>query len=235
MHLQALLNGVFDWIGGEDMVSPVDLHYERRLRKVKAVLESNAFEVFLAENASRAKEIILNEILPGIEAKSISFGGSKTFNDLGLLRSLMENKDLEIINPFSPDLPPAASMEMRRKSLWADVFFTGTNAFTEAGQLVNLDRTGNRIAALSFGPKFVIVLAGRNKMVSDLKEAFARIKNYTAPLVAVRVGAKTPCSRTSVCEDCRSPERVCNAWSIVEKSFPEKRVKIVLINEDVGF
>ena len=116
-----------------------------------------------------------------------------------------------------------------------DLFFTSTNAVTESGHLVNLDMIGNRIAALTFGPRFVVVLVGRNKIVPDLENAWDRIKNYAAPVNCMRLEKKTPCQATSYCQDCSGPERICNTWTITEKSFPKNRVKIVLINEDLGF
>jgi len=94
---------------------------------------------------------------------------------------------------------------------------------------------GNRIAAITFGPKNVVILVGRNKIVPDVKEAMFRIKNYAAPINAMRLDKKTPCVKTSCCEDCKSPDRICNTWTITEKSFPRGRVKVVLINEDMGF
>ncbi|MBC8417749.1 MAG: lactate utilization protein, partial [Desulfobacterales bacterium] len=124
--------------------------------------------------------------------------------------------------------------ELRRQALLVDLFITGTNAVTESGQLVNLDMIGNRIGGITFGPKSVVIMAGRNKVVPDLEEAMARIKEYVAPINAARLGMKTPCAKTSYCEECKSPQRICNTWTITEKSFPKGRVKIVLINEDLG-
>jgi len=129
---------------------------------------------------------------------------------------------------------PEEKLELRKQALLADLFVTGTNAVTEAGQLVNLDMVGNRIAALTFGPKNVVLLIGRNKIVSDLDDAMYRIKNYVAPTNVMRLDMKTPCRKTSYCEECKSTARICNTWTITEKSFPKGRVKIVLINENLG-
>ena len=125
-------------------------------------------------------------------------------------------------------------MERRRRSLLVDFFITGTNAVTEDGQLVNLDMLGNRVAALTFGPRHVVVLLGRNKIVPSLEEAMFRVKNIAAPANAMRLDKKTPCVKTSYCEECKSPERICNTWTITEKSFPKGRVRVVLINQDLG-
>ncbi|MBW2591978.1 MAG: LUD domain-containing protein, partial [Deltaproteobacteria bacterium] len=97
-----------------------------------------------------------------------------------------------------------------------------------------LDMVGNRIAGITFGPKNVIVLVGRNKIVGDIDDAMFRIINYSAPTNAMRLDMDTPCAKTSVCSECSSPDRICNTWTITEKSFPKNRVKVVLINEDMG-
>ena len=93
---------------------------------------------------------------------------------------------------------------------------------------------GNRVGALTFGPKHVIVFVGRNKIVPDLDTAMWRIKDFAAPANAMRLDCKTPCVKTSECADCNSPGRICNSWTITEKSFPKGRVTVVLINEDLG-
>ena len=93
---------------------------------------------------------------------------------------------------------------------------------------------GNRIGGLTFGPKNVIIMVGRNKIVADLDDAMWRVKNYTAPTNAMRLDKKTPCVKTATCEECKSPDRICNTWTITEKSFPKGRTKVVLINADLG-
>jgi hypothetical protein len=91
------------------------------------------------------------------------------------------------------------------------------------------------VAALSFGPKHVVLLIGRNKIVTDLEASVDRIREFAAPANAVRLERNTPCTRSMQCEDCSSPERICNVWSITEKSNPPERIKIVLINRDLGY
>jgi len=152
-----------------------------------------------------------------------------------VIRALIEDPDLECVDPLEQDIPFENSLERRRQAFLVDLYITGTNAVTEEGHLVNLDRRGNRVAAITFGPKFVVILVGRNKIVSGLDEALLRVKDYAAPLVAMRIKAKTPCVKSSFCEDCNSPERICSAWGIVEKFYPKGRIKVVLINQDMGF
>ena len=217
------------------MKKPIESYWEARLSDLKKTLESNNFDVFLAGNPSEAREVVLKEILPKTGAKRISWGGSLTFIETGIYDAIKDNPDLEVLDTFDKKIPREESLEMRRQALLADLFITGTNAITETGQLVNLDMYGNRIAAITFGPRFVVIVAGRNKIVCDLEEAMTRIKNYAAPVNAMRLDKKTPCVKTSYCEECQSPDRICNTWSITEKSFPKGRVKIILINEVLGF
>jgi len=147
---------------------------------------------------------------------------------------LKERQDITVLDTYDKNLSPEESYELRRRSLLVDLFITGTNAVTERGRLVNLDMIGNRVAAITFGPKNVILFIGRNKIVADVDEAIERIKVYAAPVNVMRLEKKTPCLKTGICQNCTSPERICNAWSISEKSFPKGRIKVILINEDLG-
>ena len=216
------------------MDKPVENYWQKRLGEVKKALEDNNFEVFLADNAADASKIVQEEILPKTGAKTVSWGGSMTFIATGLYNSIKDNTNLEILDTFNKSLSGEEKIELRRRSLLVDLFITGTNAITEMGQLVNLDMIGNRIGGITFGPKHVVILVGRNKIVSDLEDAMYRIMNYVAPANAMRLDMKAPCVKTSRCEECKSPDRICNTWTITEKSFPKGRVKVVLINEDLG-
>ena len=216
------------------MEKPIEHYWHARLNDLKEALEGNNFEVYLADNAAHAKDIALKEILPKIEAKSVSWGGSVTFIASGLYDALKDDPALDVIDTFDRSIPREEAVERRRQALLVDLFFTGTNAVTETGHLVNLDMTGNRVAAICYGPKNVVIFVGRNKIVPDLEGAMDRIKDYVAPTNAMRLDMKTPCVKTSYCEECNAPQRICNYWTITEKSFPKGRVKVVLINEDLG-
>lgn len=217
------------------MDKPIDKFWRTRLTDLKKVLDSNNFETFVAENIDEAKNIVLEKIIPEISPTSVSWGGSLTFTATGLYDTLKKRSDLKVLDTFEKNLVPEESLERRRRSLLVDLFITGSNAVTEIGQLVNLDMIGNRICGITFGPKHVIILAGRNKIVPDLDAAMFRIKNYAAPVNTMRLDKKTPCAKTSYCEECKSPDRICNTWTITEKSFPKGRVKVILINDDLGF
>ena len=217
------------------MENPIENYWKNRLAELKDALTENNFEVFVAENTDEAKSIVLEKIIPEIAPKSVSWGGSLTFVATGLYDFLKNSNDFNVLDTYDKTLSPEESLERRRQSLLVDLYITGSNAVTETGQLVNLDMFGNRVGALTFGPKNVIIFVGRNKIVPDLDEAMFRIKNYAAPVNTMRLDKKTPCAKTSFCADCKSPDRICNIWTITEKSFPKKRIKIILINKDLGF
>ena len=216
------------------MDKPIEHFWQKRLQDLKVALEANNFEVYLADDKAQAADLVLGSLLPESGAKSISWGGSMTFVGSGLYDALKDRTDLEVIDGIDKDASDEVKTERRRQALLVDLYIAGTNAVTEEGQLVNLDMIGNRIGALTFGPKTVVVLVGRNKVVADVEEAMYRIKNYAAPTNAMRLDMKTPCVKTSYCEECSSPKRICNTWTITEKSFPKGRIKVVLINEDLG-
>ncbi|MCK5165167.1 MAG: lactate utilization protein [Desulfobacula sp.] len=217
------------------MKNPIDNYWNLKLESVKENLENNNFEVFIARDAKAANKIALNDIIPKLDIKSVSWGGSMSFVATGLFHELKDNPDIEVLNTYDQTLSKEEMMDLRRQSLMVDLFITGTNAVTQAGQLVNLDMIGNRVAAIMWGPKNVLLVIGRNKITEDLEDAMIRIKNYAAPVNAMNLDKKTPCRKTGFCHDCSSPDRICNYWTIVEKSFIKNRIKIILVNEDLGF
>ena len=214
-------------------------YWWNRLGRLKKVLEKNNFEVFLANTAQEAKNIVLGEIIPGTGAKTVSMGDSLTAIHTGLFIDIKNNPELDFLDTFEPGIPFPEAFERCRQALLVDLFITGTNAVTRKGQLVNLDMIGNRVAGITFGPKNVVILVGRNKITADLDAAMERVRSYAAPVNAIRHNAEhpemdPPCTKTGVCANCSHPLRICNTWTITEKSFPPGRIKVVLINEDLG-
>lgn len=217
------------------MQNPANNYWSIRLDAVKKALEQNNFDVYRVESTVEAKDLVFNTFIPNLAPKVISWGGSMTLAATGLMPALLGDSRFTIINPYEAGISPEESFERRRQSLLCDLFLAGTNALTEDGKLVNLDGVGNRIGGINFGPKNAVVFVGRNKLVPDLESAMFRVKNIASPINAMRLDKKTPCVSTSFCQDCKSPERICSFWSITEKSFPKHRIKVVLINEDLGF
>lgn len=204
------------------------------LEQVAKALRDNGFETFVAAGAAQAKELFYR-IVARESPACISWGGSMTLEDMGLVGELTRQSDIPVI-PTGGSLPPEEKLENRRRALTCDLFVTGTNAITAQGQLVNLDGIGNRVAALAFGPRTVVVIAGRNKITPSLATAMDRVKNYAAPMNIRRFAdIQTPCRKTGRCHDCNSAQRICNVWAITEKSRPEGRIKVILVDESLGY
>jgi L-lactate utilization protein LutB len=209
-------------------------YWQIRLNELRKALEKNNFEAYVAENSSEANNLVTRTVIPETGAKTVLRGDSMTCIEAGVFEALTELPGISYIDPWVDGVPFEERSEFLRHNLAVDLMVTGTNAVTETGQLVNLDMVGNRVGGITFGPKHVIVLVGRNKIVPDLGSAMERTRNYAAPANAMRFGLQTPCAKTARCSDCSSPDRICNTWSILEKSYPKGRVKVVLINEDLG-
>jgi len=199
------------------------------LEQCRSALAANGFDVYLARDPAGARKVFFDEIMPHVKSGLVSWADSLTMHATGVLDELLANPAITMIKIFDPDASREEIIERRRQALLSDLFLTGSNAVTTCGKLVNLDMIGNRTAAISFGPKKVVLFVGENKIVPDLAGAIDRVKNYAAPLNAKRHDFPTPCAKTGRCHDCSSPKRICNTWSIIDKCFPAGRIKIVLI------
>ena len=210
-------------------------YWQMRIEKCSINLKKNNFEVYISPSLQETKQVIISEILPSLSYRSVSYGDSLSMISTGILDTFRDDSSIDFIETFDPTYSLNDKIEIRRKALLADLFLTGTNAVTETGKLVNLDMIGNRVGAITFGPFHVIIVVGRNKIVKSVSEAMDRVKTVAAPLNAIRhTGFKTPCIKTGECHDCSSPDRICNSWTITEKSFPKNRIKVVIVNEDLG-
>lgn len=208
---------------------------KEQIEKVIKALKNNHFDAFFAENTNEAHEIFFKEIFPCLEVRTVSWGDSETVKTTGVMDTLRQNPDLTIITTFGSEMSHTQKIYWRRQALLADLFLAGSNAITKKGQLVNLDMVGNRVGAIAFGPKQVVLFIGINKIVEDIEAAMLRIRTIAAPQNAMRhEGFRTPCHATGICMDCNGPDRICNTWSITEKSYPAGRIKIILINQELG-
>jgi len=195
---------------------------------VKA-LKANRFDpVEFVEEAGAATRLIL-DMIP-LEA-TVGVPGSTSVRQIDLVAQLKKRGTLVIDVAAPSELPPE---ELMRQTLRSDVLLTSSNAVTLDGKLVNIDGFGNRVAGMTFGPKRVILVIGMNKVVRDVNEAIDRIKNVIAPYHCMVRGAKTPCAIELHCTDCKSPERICNVTTIIEKKHSLTEIAIVLVGEDMG-
>jgi hypothetical protein len=210
-----------------------------RMEKCSRALIQNHFDAYLVKSLEDAECLVTEEIIQSIKPKTISWGGSQTLSRSKILKQLRSDQKIGLLTTFEQGGSFEEKWERCRQALLADLYLSGTNAVTETGVLVNLDMWGNRVGALTFGPNHVVILAGRNKIVPDVDAAVERVKRTAAPINAIRhshkEGRDTPCSKDGECVDCSHPKRICNTWNIIEKSFPPQRIKVILINEDLGF
>lgn len=166
----------------------------------------------------------------------VGLGGSETILESGLVDAL-RRMDIRLLDRYREGIGREEVNEMRRRGLAADVYVSSSNAVTADGKLVNVDGTGNRVAAMIFGPGKVILMAGMNKVAADVDAAVARIRNTAAPANALRVGVETPCSKTGFCRDpyCQPPHRICCQLVVTEASMTPGRVTVVLVGESLGY
>lgn len=208
-----------------------DQYWQARLGGVRRALETNGMEAVVAATRDDARNEVLAALTKGA---SIGLGGSYTVREIGLLDALREG-EFVLFDQYREGLSREEAMDARKQGTHADFFVSGSNAITDDGKIVNVDGLGNRLAGFCFGPAKVIIVAGRNKVVTDLDAALARVRNVAAPMNAARFGLSTPCVETGRCSDCDSPERICNLTLIIEKQKVKGRIKVILINEDLGY
>jgi hypothetical protein len=214
------------------MEEPQVVWNEKVATKIIKNLEKRRMEGSYAPTAAQAKE----EVIAMIPQGAMVFRcGSMTAVGMGLWEDITNLPGVKLIDPYQPGLTPEEGLELRRQGLTADVMVASSNAITLNGKLVNLDGMGNRVASMAFGPKKVILLVGMNKVAPDLESAMARVKHRAAPINNIRYGLKNPCVETGLCSDCKTPQRICNMWSIIEGHMIQNRIHVKLIGENLGY
>jgi len=205
---------------------------EKVAQKIIKNLEKRRMAGSYTASAIQARDEIFAMIPQGA---TVFRCGSMTAAGIGLWEAIAALPGVKLIDPYRPELSREEGLELRRQGLTADVMIASTNAITLDGRLVNLDGMGNRVAAMAFGPKKVILVVGMNKVATDLESAIARVKHYAAPVNNIRYGLKNPCVETGLCTDCRTPQRICNIWSTIEGHMIEGRIHVKLVGEFLGY
>ena len=209
------------------MLEPTKQYYEKRANILIKNLEKHQFEAYYCENKEQALEKALTLIPKG---SLVGWGGAISAQQIGLLDA-MHTEDYRCIDR---DLAPDRVQAMR-ECLLSDVFITGANALSLTGEMVNIDGMGNRVAAICYGPKSIVVIAGMNKVVDTVEDAVRRARTVAAPMNKQRFPAETPCLVTGSCADCNVPGCICNQIVITRNCRPAGRIKIVLVGESLGF
>lgn len=167
------------------------------------------------------------------EGAVVSWGGSMTLTELGLPERLKQGACTVLDR--SEAKTPEEIESVYRDALSADVYFMSSNAITLDGRLINIDGRGNRLAALLYGPRKVVVIAGLNKVVRDTETAFSRIRNLASPMNARRLGKSTPCASTGWCADCHCEESICCSEVVIRHSSVRGRIHVILVCQDLGY
>ena len=192
-------------------------------------LKARHFEACYCADTEEAQQKLL-EWIP--QEDTVAWGGSQTLAEIGA-QDMLRARGQVLIDRDKAQTP-AERNTLMRQALTADTFLMSSNAITEDGQLVNMDGNGNRAAALVFGPRQVIVVAGLNKVAKDLDAAIARVRGTAAPTNAQRFPVNTPCKITGTCADCKSPDCICANMVITRISKPAGKIKVILIGETLG-
>lgn len=207
-----------------------EMRNEVLANRVVKNLESRNMEAYFVKTKEEALKKAL-ELIP--EGSSISWGGTASAKEIGLLDAVHEG-NYEVYDREEVQTPELKN-EIAHKALDCDFFIGSTNALAENGVMVNIDGNANRVAAFAFGPKNVLLIVGMNKVVKSEEDAMSRARNEAAPINAQRFGLDTPCSKNGMCYDCKSPDCICCQILITRYSSAAKRIKVILVDENLGF
>ncbi len=211
-------------------MSPKKAYYENLADSMIEKFNQRDMEGYYCDNAEEALLTAKRFLTPGC---SLSWGGSQTLNEIGLFQELADSD--YVIYDRDTAKTPEEKTAMYSKTVTADYFFMSSNAITLDGQLINIDGLGNRVACLIAGPKNVIIIAGMNKIVTDVQTGIERVRNMASPPNAVRLGSKTPCAQLGKCVNCLTQDCLCCEIVITRKSRIPGRIKVILVGEELGY
>lgn len=211
-------------------MTPKEISYENTAKTIIKNLEKRSMQGFYCATKEDAVEKVKEIVEKGA---SVGWGGSMTIIDTGIM-NLIKSGDYDVIDREAAKTDEEIK-EMKSRMINADYFFMSTNAITMDGELVNIDGRGNRVAYLIYGPENVIVVAGMNKVVSDLDAAVKRVKDIATPPNTVRLNRNTPCATVGRCMDCYSPDCICNQYVTTRRSGTPNRIKVILVGEELGY
>ena len=205
--------------------------YEQKIQRTVKALSANNIDAHIVRDREELLELV-KRLVP--QGATVASGGSATLNETGIYDLLMSG-DYDFYYRGRTDETTGEPMDVFRQAFFCDWYFVSSNAITEDGYLYNIDGNVNRVAAMSYGPTNVVVIAGANKIVRDLKEAEVRVKTIAAPANCIRLKKQTPCALTGACMDCHSEDRLCSTTVIQGYQREKNRIKVFLLPESLGF
>lgn len=212
------------------------MHENKRVRnrmraeRVIKGLQSRNMEGYYAETKEDALKIAL-DLIP--EGCSLGWGGSVSIAEIGLKDAVCSGNYTVYNRDICKDPEEKRATEL--KIIGSDYFLTGTNGLSEDGELVNIDMVSNRVAAIAWGPRNVLIVVGMNKVEKTVEDAIARARNEAAPVNAQKYPLDTPCKKTGLCMNCKSKDTICCQFLITRYSSIPGRIKVLLVNEELGY
>lgn len=206
-------------------------YIEKQIERTIKNLNSRNMEGYYVNNTEQLFQKIKEFI---VEGSTIGVGDSMTLFETKIIDFLRDGS-FNFLDKYEEKLTKDEKREIYIKNFSADTFISSTNAITENGELYNIDGNGSRVAPMLYGPKQVIIVAGINKIVKNLEEAEMRVRQYAAPIDAKRLNKDTPCAKLGYCIDCKSPNRICNDFVVIKGQFIKKRIKVIIVGENLGF
>jgi len=203
---------------------------DRVKQEIIGNFKSRNIDVEFFDSLANVNDKIINLISKDC---SIGIGNSKTLKEMNISEILINRGNVVFDKSYAKN--KEETKKIKKKSLLSDWYITGTNAISKQGHIVNIDHSGNRVSAMIFGPDKVIVIIGKNKICNTLEEAIQRARNVAAPLNAKRAGYNPPCVTLNKCVDCKTDERVCFNLVIIEGQSDKQRMKLFILNEELGF
>ena len=213
-----------------------------KVEKVMKNLERNRMKPYFCENREEAQALVKTLIKKG---ETISCGGSKTLDETGIYQ-MINSPDYNFLDRSAPGMTRPEVEEVYRQTFRADTFFMSTNALTENGELYNVDGNSNRVACIVYGPRQVIMVVGKNKIVPNINAAVERVKKSAAPPNTVRLSCDTPCAKLGecvslsnenafICDGCHGESRICCNYVISAQQRHKDRIKVIIVNENLGY
>ena len=212
------------------VLTPKEIRNGRLAERLIKNLKRRNMEAFYCPTAAEAVEKVSELIADG---SSVTWGGSMTIRDMGIPQVLKDRKTLNVLDRDEVT-DREEVIKIYERAFTADVYLSSVNAISEDGVIVNIDGNGNRVAAITWGPKRVIFVIGMNKVAQTTEAALARARSTASPINASRFDIKTPCQVDGVCHNCNSPESICNYIHFLRNS-PQGRHIVVLVGEDFGY
>ena len=212
-------------------MTPVEERNQKLAEKMIKNLKRRNIEAFYCPTGKNAVEKVSELIADG---STVTWGGTATIRDLGIPQTLKNRSTLNVLDRDSVETPEE-KVQMYLKAFTADVYLTSANAISEDGVIVNIDGNGNRVAAISWGPKKVIFVIGLNKVAQTIEAAIARARGIASPINSQRFDINTPCRIDGTCHNCNSPESICSYVHILRNSRNGNRHIVILVGEDLGY